>query len=340
MGFIGPNFNQQPYRPQQPGQSGLPAMPGDLGAYPIGPGMPGGGGRLPSLESLLTPMLMAQMSLNPEQVALLLRNLLKMPKDLVLMMAQLANHPQPAEAQNPQKLLEALLTENPTIALEDLQVMMQQKAKAGTEKLMSLLQHQQSTVGGQTGKELGEMLKQLSQLSTKVQASPAETLNQTLLMYLPWVPLEAPIRMQLYFENTGGEDAQSAPGEECNLILLLETLSLGKFKVVIGVREKIQLVFRIEHDALAQPYLADLHGAILAGVMGESLPSPVLQWEARETQLLQQLSNPENASKPADTPKQSLGVYPMGGASVLVVNAAYVAARVILETDRRNALIQ
>jgi hypothetical protein len=332
---IGPNF-----RP--PGQQGSAAgarqnegvqQPGtqQQGNFPEPIANRTQSGMVPGTLSLAA-LLAQQNPLAPDQLAQLLRNLLKMPKEIVQFLALLAEQ-DPAAGQ---ELLQQLMTEEVKIPLESLQSTLEGKLDQAQQKLLKLVQG--NPVALASNGELGELMKGLSELTAKTGKAPAEALQSTITLYLPFYPLHPPQAFSLRFEPPNGE-GEGSNEDEPQLVVYIETLTLGQFRASIATGPQSQWKAVIEHDTKARDHL----DAIQANLKEAApLEQPELFFLSRAGQ--ETVANPttsvESNSSTASTGQQSVGLHPTGGVSVLAVHAAYLLIRVILELDNQNALHQ
>lgn len=341
MNSIGPNF-----RP--PGQQNL-----TTGARPsetiqqsasaaneavAGQGNRGPGSNLAPTVSLAA-LLAQQSPMAPDQMAQLLRNLLKMPREIVQFLAQLAEH----DPETGQELLQQLMNEEVQIPLETLQGALEGKLGQAQQKLLKLIQGNPASMAGGGNNELGELMKGLSELAAQTGKSPAEALHSTITLYLPFYPLHPPQAFSLRFEPPDGE-GEAGSEQDPQLVVYIETLSMGQFRASISTGTQSQWEAVIEHDAQASERLEAIQNSLNTIA---PLEKATLFFLLRSTQPATASSQP--AALPSDSPssskhspagQQSVGLHPTAGVSVLAVHAAYLLIRVILELDNQNALHQ
>lgn len=332
MGNIGPNynpFNYQPQAQQTGGQQGIFSAPLSNAEYPEG--------QLPIFlengEVVLAPFFGYDIFIQPSQVGLLLRNLLQLPKEITQLLALLAT----AEGVSPQEILKTLLAENPKISLEELQKLLKEQLQNGEGKLLKLLQSAQTAQTGGS-KNMGELMTLVSQLSAKAASSPVEALNTAMALYLPYYPLEAPQKFMLYFEQLEGDEKEGEKPEEYQLVVYIDTLSLGQFKIIIGLSQGTQLTVIIEHGPEAAGVIPAIEQQVRAGTRQENVPPPELVFSQREAPMARPARKSVSGAtgSAAETHKPSVGIHPVGGVSVVAIHAAYLLTRVILELDTRN----
>lgn len=292
-------------------------------------------GTLPGTLSLAA-LLAQQNPLAPDQLALLLRNLLKMPKGIVQFLALLSEQ-DPAAGQ---ALLQQLMSEEVKIPLKSLQNALEGRLDQAQQKLLKLIQGNPATMA--SGGELGELMKGLSELAAKTGKTPAEALHSTITLYLPFYPLHPPQAFSLRFEPPNSGEGEEGSEPEPQLVVYIETLSMGQFRASIATGPQSQWEAVIEHDTHATEHLEAIQDN-----MKEAAPleKPTLFFiqkagQITDTTTHNRTNQTESTAAPAPTRQQSVGLHPTGGVSVLAIHAAYLLIRVILELDNQNTLHQ
>lgn len=351
MGNIGPNFRPPPPpggKPALPNATPTPSLPPQGGTVPVGgtnAGVVFGGGCPTSLTALFAA---PNVLLNPAQMTQLLRNLLQMPKEMVQLLALLANVEQTATPE----LLKQLLTDNPAIPLDELQELLVKRLDQGQEKLLKLLQSSPLPFS-ESASELGELLKTVSHLMNTTGHSPVEALKTAVTLYLPYYPLNGPQQFSLSFEPAGEEEAEG--GSEGNpLVIYLETLSLGVFRIALSIVRQTCLYAVIEHDAPATPMLPEFARQLTEAVLADGLPAPDLSFQIRDVSPLRagvseatrvsplfDASSIRTAVEALDdrlSEKRAVALHPVGGVSALAIHLAYLVIRLLLALDDRQRL--
>jgi hypothetical protein len=193
---------------------------------------------------------------------------------------------------------------------------------------------------------MGELLSTMSKLSSQVKQSPAQALNTTLLLYLPWYPLAEQQRLTLHFEAPEQEgEAKGGKGEanqNAHLVMLLDTNQLGRFKITTLPLMPNQLMFHIEHDAAVNTYQASIQHQLNKSLTGAGMLTPECEWKQRgisrhlfddSTKAL--IQQDEALDSVERENKQSVVVHNVGQVPVQVVQGAYWLARIILEIDNQ-----
>lgn len=276
-------------------------------------------------------------SLSPQETALFLKNLLNLPRDIQGLLMLLAFPPGPDRPETLKKLLEKYPDLN--VTLENVQSFLGDHSKEGVQKLLKLIQGNQAAQMGDAKME--ELLKLTSQLTNKVQSSPMEALNTMMLLYLPWLPLVPPQKLETAFVPSEEEGGGTGNPDETsyNLVLYIETNRLGKFKVSLNQSNQTQITLHVVHDAIAQSHLPAMAAALAEKAGEDGIPKPEFLYELRTAPAAlpigpsmveagAEIANPVERGK-------KIAVYPADGVSIIVVTVAYSYARLIFETDDR-----
>jgi hypothetical protein len=338
MSFIGPNFRPPEWQSPSTGarsaeganQASGESLASSAAASSLQKTVLGADGVL-SMATVLAQ----QSPLAPGQLAQLMRNLLGMPREIVQLLALLSQQ-EPAVGQT---LLQTLLTEDVKIPLEAIQDFLQGRLDKAQEKLLKLVQGNPTALFG--AGEMGELMKGLSELAAKGIKTPAEALHSTITLYLPFYPLHPPQAFSLRFEPPEGGGEESDGEQAPQLVIYIETITLGLFRVVILTGPESCWQALVAHDPVASPFTQSIEQAVLEAA---PLEQPTFIFSVRterasavldETKLHQPKASGQTASG-----TQSVGLHPVGGVSVLVIHAAYLLIRVILTLDSQHALHQ
>jgi hypothetical protein len=340
MSSIGPNF--RPQGRQRPSAGAHPAeganqasaesLTAPAAASSVQKTVLGADGVL-SMATLLAQ----QSPLAPGQLAQLLRNLLGMPREMVQLLALLSQQ-DPAAGQ---ALLQTLLTEDIKIPLEAMQDFLQERLDKAQEKLLKLVQGNPAALLG-VG-EMGELIKGLSELAAKGAQTPAEALHSTITLYLPFYPLHPPQAFSLRFEPPEGEVDESGGGQMPQLVIYIETITLGLFRVAILTSPESCWQALVSHDPVASPFTQSIEQGVLEAAPLEQ-PTFIFSVRTERSPIITIFDNAKSrqpaASGQAASGTQSVGLHPVGGVSVLAIHAAYLLIRVILTLDNQHALNQ
>lgn len=351
MSNIGPNF-RPPWQPppssgaRPAGEISLPA-PASGEAYPANsmqgqtPGLP---------QAALAPLFAFENALAPDQLVLLLRNLLQMPKEIVQLLATLAD----MDPTVGQELLKTLLTEDIAVPLDALQQLLQTHADKAQDKLLKLLQSSQMSLTG-SGKQMGELMSNLSDMVSKTGKSPMDALHTAISLYLPYYPLHPPQGFTMRFEPSGGgEDGEAGQSDAIQLVLWIETIRLGPFKITIAAgqapvstSEQVQTPSRwqvwVEHDPAAASVLEILQEQVSQASGGQHMVGmiflPRVASGSASASPVAESASESKAAAPSKG-KQSVDIQPTGSVSGGILCLAYLLIRVVFELDNREELTQ
>lgn len=339
---IGPGGPYQPPKPTQPSQTGQANPNAPLGSQdegPMGPSIPLPVSRLVG-ELLLSPLHAQQTSMTSVELSIFLRSILQMPKEIQQLLAMLGQGEQKQVA----VLLKQLLADNPglLINLTDLQNVLKKSVKDGENRLMQVLQSSQAGLTG-SSKTMGDLIGLLGQLSSHVALSPTEALNTALTLYLPWHPLADQQRLNMQFQQ-GGDGEGEGQGGDSHLVLLIDTNTLGRFHVLILPIQGLQVLLHIQHDPVFTQHEGMLQTELDIAFVQNGLLKPDYAFKTRpESAVTASNEAPTEALTPPQAlteSKQAVVVQPASQVPALVIQSAYIVARVIFELDNRLALDQ
>lgn len=299
----------------------------------------------PLVNRLPQAALNSATALTSLETAVFLKNLLSLPKEIQTLLLLLAF----PEGQNKPESLKKLIEESPdlNLTLENVQAFLGTQSKEGVQKLVKLMQFNNTGLATE-GKSFEDLLKQTTQIGAKIQTSPMEAFHTLILLYLPPLMLPQSVNISFEEEEKTGEGDGSGEGEAgggYSLILLLDTSSLGKFKIAMGLENRSQIRVQMEHDAAAEPYLEEIQKRLTFKVAEDGIPPPTFTFlprqERRQNADSETLhdSDPESTEMTAaeNAPEgKKIAVHPSSGVSILVVHTAYTLARMIFESDDKT----
>jgi len=344
---IGPNFRP----PWQQAQSGLSKQPDNASATEntqqgsIQNGVnPGQNATQPSLSpaalsGLFATGLQSELALASDQLLLLLKNLLQMPKELAQLKALLAD----VAPDSAQALLQNLLESEVPLSLDKLQQLLLSHADAAQDKLLKLLQSTAMSSSGQSS-QLGELLGTMTELLQKAKESPTQALHSTMSLYLPNYPLHPPQAFSLRFEANGKSDSdseeseESSADEESQLALFINTLTLGQFKITLASQQRAPIEAVIHHEAIAAHFEQELirQTDLAMGGPGRILLLFVPKTGAKAAHQKPPSEQPASETTSNNLNNQSVAIHPTGGVSMTALYGAYALIRVIFEVDTQN----
>ena len=346
MSNIGPNFRP----PWQQSKSGLSKQPDNAqNTQQTQPQNAANLGQTPAQSALsaanvsgpLAMGLQPELALASQQLLLLLKNLLQMPKELAQLMALLGD----VAPDSAQALLQSLLESDVPVSLEDLQKLLLSHADTAQEKLLKLLQSTAMSSHGQPS-QLGELLGTMTELLQKAKESPTQALQSTMNLYLPYYPLHPPQAFSLRFEANGESEADqenAAEPETLHLTLFINTLTLGQLKISLSSQNTTPIEAIIHHEAVAAPFEKELiqQTDLAMGGPGRMILLFMLNPTPKASQP-KPTDNPEGSPEFSEhttsSQGQSVAIHPTGGISMSALYGAYTLIRVIFEIDTQNKL--
>lgn len=318
-------------------------------------------GRSPYM-SLDTLFANNNLKLDAQELSTFLKDAMKLPQDMRKLLLMLALESAQGESKKQvQQTLKQLIEDYPqalNISVEDLQKLLGKKSKDGVDKLVKLLQVNQT---GETkgAPQVAEMMSTLGKLSEKIQASPKEATETLMLLYIPWYPLAPQQKLEVEFESAGGGEEEAV--EECSVVLYLQTASLGRFKLVIQELNPLQIVIMIFHEEQSQLIMGELEDRINDWLAKEGLPAAIfdetlMHPEQIPTRAVASVTDSEQAPEALATANnpatagfkgatrqdgdQQITLQKGSRVSVLILNCAYALARFVFEADEGNRKLQ
>ncbi len=304
-----------------------------------------------------------QMRLNAQEMSFFLKETLKLPQEIKLLLLSLALESSPAEAKKQinQTLAQIIQGSEEAVAvpMDDLQALLAKNTGEASDKVLKLIQGNQmsQTKGAQ---QLTELLVSLGKLSDKIKASPAEAMETMMLLYIPWYPLAAQQKLELSFEfpeeeGEGGEKDVSA-------IVYLQTNAWGRFKIVVNELDPLQVLAKVYHEEVAKELIPRIEEDLNRKLAEDGLPASTFDSETiRPEQLVQPNATSSTPATPEDAEatatakpelqsgfkratrqadKKTVTIQPGQQLSLLVLTCAYAMARFIFEADEAATLLQ
>lgn len=147
--------------------------------------------------------------LNRTEQAVLIREMLSLPKDIA-------------------ELLRLLQAGNQKITPEVLKQLLESNSKEVISRLLKLIQ--QTPDNRQNHEQLKQLISLISQVVPARDSTPQEALAHLLVLYLPWLPLHERQKLEIAFEkwNSGSQE-----NEKVAMVLYISTINLGRFKIII-----------------------------------------------------------------------------------------------------------
>jgi hypothetical protein len=246
---------------------------------------------------------------------------------------------------DPDTLATALAQTDSPVALDQLQVALQQRLAQGQQRLGKLLAGSGVATMASQAPVLSDLLTQLQGLTAQLQqATPQQSLTPLLLLYLPYLPigvLPLPLPWPEWPDDDGMADGGAEGGESPPLSIYLETVKLGKLKAQLQVSQHTQLRLSVTHQPLASVYLPEWETALGSLWQQKGLPPPQWEWTQYDgpahTQRLDAIATkavglPQQAPT---LPSRKLAVQPPPNVLPVLLHGAYQWASVVFKTDQQ-----
>lgn len=263
---------------------------------------------------------MSMNSMNVKQLAALLRELLSLPKEMHELLAMLAfGENTTGEIANKIK--------DPTLQLiiKQLQNLLGQNSKDAINKLIQLTQNNALFFEGSS--QLRDILGLIQKIAVTAQTSPADALTMAMVLYLPWLPLAEQQKLELSFGFK--EEEENSEKIECEvLILFIQTLNIGIFKITIMLNNDKSIDIEIESDKIDAKVIENIVAATNKNLKATGLKSKV----ATSTRKEAQYKSPKEMKTETN---KSISLHPSGKISMVTINIGHSIAKLIFETDEK-----
>ncbi|MEM0951543.1 MAG: hypothetical protein AAGI66_05290 [Cyanobacteria bacterium P01_H01_bin.74] len=269
MSFIGSNnpfsnLNLGAFRQDPRFKKPLPPGLNDI-RQNVQPPVPRFSAQAPLGELLLSMAALynASQALDTADQLLLLRNLLKLPKDFMKLLALLSQDPATA----PTDLLNTLLNSGQPLPAQRIQEILKAQLSDAQNKLLTLFQTNSTDPSGLTSNTQAEQLKHfmesLTKLSTQINSPKAmqeqvPLLETVIALYAPLHPPQA-FRLELAHSADMDKNGKESPSTETVPVLTvyIDTLMLGRFKFLIIEKAVGDWQAIVSHEDKATPHLND-----------------------------------------------------------------------------------
>ncbi|HSA06563.1 MAG TPA: hypothetical protein P5556_05245 [Candidatus Gastranaerophilales bacterium] len=272
---------------------------------------------------------MKAQTINRQDQAVFIKELLNLPKDLKELVALLTT-------KNPsrQTMLNLLELKNPKINPEILQQLLETNSKEVINKLIKLFQ--QSPGNMQNYDQLKDIMGLMNQIIPSRKSSPQEIITQLLLLYLPWLPLSEQQKIEIHFEKK--KSGSSEEDEEVAMVVYVSTINLGRFKITIIIDKNGHLDIHIEHMREDQEHESEESYKNKKEVIENILKT--LNSEMKEEKLEAKIVLSEIKQKNyEENPKQEITIAQINSISPSVLIASQKTAQIILEADEKISLL-
>lgn len=191
-----------------------------------------------SPELRMTPM-------EVEQNAKYVKELLNLPSDLTRVISQIAANKTLTSAQGAQLLL---LLANGKIDLNQLAVLLGDNTKAAMQKLIQTIS-QAARMGIEDTRQLRDFINTLGYISTTTTDS-SSALKNFILVYLPWLPLNAAGEKRDFDIGIFDKGAQGSEDEIQSIVILIETMNFSNIKATLEMSKdnKVEIMLNCPEE--------------------------------------------------------------------------------------------
>jgi len=286
----------------------------------------------PSTLTLAALFANSTLRLSPQDVSAFLKELLHLPDEMkmMLLLLSLESSPDDIKLLLKQPLQEVLAAQPLMIPIDQLQSLLVGKTQEAKEKLLKLLQGT-ALAQTQSGHQLAELTVSMTKLAEKVQTSPERALETLMLLYIPWYPLAG--KQMLTLEMGQGQEGGEESAEDLSVVLFLETNTLGKFKICVQERSRLQAAVQLEYEEPAHMFISDLEHSLNDSLAKDGLPAVLF-----EATCVGEGFKPAPALVPENN--QQITVQPSIKITFLVLHVGYTVARLIFEADEQNQCLR
>ena len=201
-----------------------------------------------SPELKMTPM-------EVEQTAKYVKELLNMPKDVAQVVSQLSANNTVTTAQNMQLLL---MLSNGKIDLNALAQLLSDNSKAALQKLVQTMS-QAAKMGVSDTQQLKDLINTLGLVSVSTNDTTA-ALKNFILLYLPWLPLNAKGESLDFDIDVFDKTSSGADDESQSVTILIETMNFSNVKALLEMTHdnKVEIMINCIEDFPREKVLAVL----------------------------------------------------------------------------------
>lgn len=201
-----------------------------------------------SPELKMTPM-------EVEQTAKYVKELLNMPKDVAQVVSQLSANNTVTTAQNMQLLL---MLSSGKIDLNALAQLLSDNSKAALQKLVQTMS-QAAKMGVSDTQQLKDLINTLGLVSVSTNDTTA-ALKNFILLYLPWLPLNAKGESLDFDIDVFDKTSSGADDEAQSVTILIETMNFSNVKALLEMTQdnKVEIMINCIEDFPREKVLAVL----------------------------------------------------------------------------------
>ena len=201
-----------------------------------------------SPELKMTPM-------EVEQTAKYVKELLNMPKDVAQVVSQLSANNTVTTAQNMQLLL---MLSSGKIDLNALAQLLSDNSKAALQKLVQTMS-QAAKMGVSDTQQLKDLINTLGLVSVSTNDTTS-ALKNFILLYLPWLPLNAKGESLDFDIDVFDKTSSGADDESQSVTILIETMNFSNVKALLEMTHdnKVEIMINCIEDFPREKVLAVL----------------------------------------------------------------------------------
>ena len=201
-----------------------------------------------SPELKMTPM-------EVEQTAKYVKELLNMPKDVAQVVSQLSANNTVTTAQNMQLLL---MLSSGKIDLNALAQLLSDNSKAALQKLVQTMS-QAAKMGVNDTQQLKDLINTLGLVSVSTNDTTS-ALKNFILLYLPWLPLNAKGESLDFDIDVFDKTSSGADDEAQSVTILIETMNFSNVKALLEMTHdnKVEIMINCIEDFPREKVLAVL----------------------------------------------------------------------------------
>ena len=199
-----------------------------------------------SPELKMTPM-------EVEQTAKYVKELLNMPKDVAQVVSQLSANNTVTTAQNMQLLL---MLSSGKIDLNALAQLLSDNSKAALQKLVQTMS-QAAKMGVSDTQQLKDLINTLGLVSVSTNDTTS-ALKNFILLYLPWLPLNAKGESLDFDIDVFDKTSSGADDESQSVTILIETMNFSNVKALLEMTQdnKVEIMINCIEDFPREKVLA------------------------------------------------------------------------------------
>jgi len=265
----------------------------------------------------------------------LLKNLFNIPDDIQQLLNELVNK---KGANIPPE--ELLKQPNLKIDTDLIKQMLEGNSKEALNKLLKLTQ--QTAQEKQSTDQLKDILSLLNALTPKKNATSQEVLTNLILLYLPWIPLHEKQKLEINFEKREGNDGEEGEenekkSEQTALVIYIQTLNLGRFKISILISQNFSIKIEIENTDIKEN--TEQNKKYLDRIIEEINDNSRKDKINAKTELVVYEETHEKEELKQENVKREVVISHAKEVSPVLIITAQKISRIVIETDEKISLL-